>query len=155
MEWTPEERADAYLDGLMSREETRAFERDLTSVPETAKALGLALALREMIVALPPTRPPDGLEEKIARALALQAEAKPKKQKALFRRFRAALFATSWTVRGPVHALSGVPGNAQPALAGFSQVRWMLGPFGASGGAPRREVAKKPLWLRALAFVRK
>jgi anti-sigma factor RsiW len=152
MQWVPEERADAYLDGLMSRDEARAFERDLASLPETAKALSVALVLREMLEALPPTRPPDGLEEKIARALALQAEAKPKQPKALFRRFRAALSATSWTVRGPVHALGGVPRNAQPMLAGLSQMRWMLGPLGAAGGEPQRVAAKKPMWRRALAL---
>lgn len=154
MEWTPEDRADAYLDGLMSREEARAFERDLASAPETARALGVALALREMIGALPPALPPDGLEERIAHALALHAEMRPKAPTApLFRRFRSTLSATAWTLRGPAHALKGVPGNAQPVLAGLSQMRWILGPLGARGAETRGEAEKTPLWRRALALV--
>jgi hypothetical protein len=48
--------------------------------------------------------------------------------------------------------LGGVPRNAQPMLAGLSQMRWMLGPLGAAGGEPQRVAAKKPMWRRALAL---
>jgi anti-sigma factor RsiW len=154
MDWNREERADAYLDGLMSTEQARAFERELASAPEAARALGVSLALREMIASMPPAQPPDGLEQRIARALALSSEGAPARPKALFRRVRSALSGTSWTVRGPASALGGVPGNMQPVLSGLSNLRWMLGPLGA-GAEPKREAPKKPAWRRALSLFRK
>ena len=150
MDWSPEEAADAYLDGLMSSAQARAFERELAAAPRAAEALRAALALREMIASLPPARAPEGLEERIAGALQLSPSARAKRPKVLFGRLRSALAGTSWTVRGPAHLLGGVPEGVQPVLAGLSQMRWALGPL-AAGGEARREAPKRPAWRRALS----
>jgi len=150
MEWTPDDRADAYLDGSLSRDEARAFERDLAEKPEVARALNSALVLREMLQSMPPTSPPEGLEERIAGALALVGESSDREASALLPRVRAALSGFSWSVRGPAMALGSL-GNAEPVAAGLTQARWILGPL----GAPREAKPKppsKPIWQRALAY---
>ena len=158
MEPSLEERIDAYLDGLLSREEARAVERDLAEKPEAARALTAALALREMLLSLPPTQSPKGLEQRIFEALPLRAAPVEPKEKesgtSLFPRVRAALSGATWGLRGPAILLSGASLsnlNEQPAITGMSQVRWALGPLGAPRPA-RVEPPKRPLWQRAIAY---
>ncbi len=145
-----EERADAYLDGDLARDEALAFERDLALRPEVAEALAAALALRELLVSLPPVAPPPGLADRIARMLPLRrraparASAEPAPSPV-----RAALAGLAWTFRGPTVAALGTAGPAMTASAGMAQVRWALGPFGApSQPAPPRP--RRPLWRRLL-----
>jgi anti-sigma factor RsiW len=152
MNWTLEERADAYLDGSLSREEALAFERELAEKREAALALGAALALRELLRAMPPLRPPEGLEERIAASLPLRIPPKARQGRAPLASVRAALAGASWTVRGPAAALGGTFEGARPAAAGVSQLRWMLGPLAVGGAEARRETARRPLWKRALGL---
>jgi anti-sigma factor RsiW len=58
VERDPGERAEAYLDGALSPEETLAFERELAEWPEAGRALAEALALRDLLRAMPPLAPP-------------------------------------------------------------------------------------------------
>ncbi len=147
-----EERADAYLDGSMSSEEAVAFERELAEKREAALALGAALALREMLKELPPLRPPQGLEDRIAASLPLRAAPGAGPRRSPLGALRAALAGASWTVRGPAVALGGTLGGARPAAEGLSQVRWMLGPLATGAGETRPEAARRPIWKRALAL---
>ena len=144
-----EELADAYLDGDLARDEALAFERDLALRPEVAEALAAALALRELLVSLPPVAPPAGLADRIARALPLRrrapgrAAAEPPPSP-----LRAALAGMAWTFRGTTVAALGTAGPAISASMGMAQVRWALGPLGApSEPAPR---PPRPLWRRLL-----
>ena len=150
MESSPEDRADSYIDGSLSRDEARAFERDLAEKPEVARALHSALMLRELLRSIPPTSPPEGLEEKISGALALGGEAASQHEQRLLPRARAALAGLSWSVRGPAMAFGSL-GSAEPVAGGLSQARWILGPL----GAPREAKPKppsRPMWRRALAL---
>jgi anti-sigma factor RsiW len=148
MERDPGERAEAYLDGALSPEETLAFERDLAERPEAGRALAGALALRELLRAMPPLAPPPGLEERVAALLLSSLE--PPRQETRARSspgaIRSALAGAIWAVRGPAGALGG----AAPAAAGIAQVRWTLGPLARGGAARSPARAPRPLWKRAL-----
>jgi anti-sigma factor RsiW len=143
-----EERADAYLDGDLGREEALAFERDLAVRPEVADALAAALALRELLGSLPPLAPPAGLTDRIARALPLGRRASPPTPAGDRSPVRAALAGLAWTFRGTTVAAMGAAAPALSASTGMAQVRWALGPLGAtSEPAPR---PPRPLWRRLL-----
>jgi anti-sigma factor RsiW len=147
---TLEELADAYLDGDLSREEAMAFERDLAVRPETAAALSSALALRELLAGLPPLAPPKGLTDRIAGALPLRRETAKRAAGAPegHSAAGAALAGVSWLFRLPAMAAMGAAATATSTGSGISQVRWALGPLGASQApAPR---PKRPLWRRVL-----
>jgi len=151
MQRSPEERIDAYLEGTLSRQEVDQFERDLAEKPDLARALSEELLLREVLHAMPPLEPPDGLEDRIALALGAVVAEEQKKENELLPRLRSALGVASWSVRGPAVAFGGV-GNvgdmARPAVSGLSQMRWVLGPLAA-----REKPAPpppKPLWGRVL-----
>jgi hypothetical protein len=149
--WTPEQRADAYLEGALSPEEALAFERDLAERPEVAEALAAALALSQLLEAMPPVHPPPGLEERIAAALPLGRPA-PDAPPSSLPTVRAALGGVSWFLRGPAAAVQGGMDGTRPAAAGLSQARWMLGPLAVRrGGEPAP--ARRPLWSRALGAV--
>ncbi len=150
VEMTPDERADAYLDGLLAREEALTFERDLAEKPEVAGALGSALMLREILKALPPARPPAGLEDRIAASLPLRRPAASPAAEARPSNVRAAIAGAIWGVRGP----AAVFGGSGSVTAGLSQVRWALGPLAAGRSQPRRKTARRPLWQRALGLGR-
>ncbi len=147
-------RCDAYLDGDLPRDEALAFERDLAVRPELAEALASALALRELLAALPPLAPPPGLSARIARALPLRRERKEKAAAAGEPSPAGAVLAgISWLYRVPAMAAQGVAGSAATAGAGLSQVRWALGPLGAQvpGFEPEpRPRPRRPLWRRLL-----
>ena len=144
-----EERAEAYLDGELTRDESAAFEQDLALRPEVAEALAAALALRELLVSLPPVAPPAGLADRIARALPLRRRAPGTR-----RRRAPSLAAARRPGRDgldlPRHRRGGA-GHGRPGhlrLMGMAQVRWALGPLGApSEPAPR---PPRPLWRRLL-----
>jgi len=140
-----EERADAYLDGDLERDEAMAFERDLALRPEVADALAAALALRELLGSV---APPAGLTDRIARALPLGRRASPRAVPGDSSPVRAALGGLAWTFRGTTVAAMGAAGPALSASTGMAQVRWALGPLGAtSEPAPRPQ---RPLWRRLL-----
>lgn len=148
-----EQHADAYLDGDLSRDEALAFERDLAVRPEVAEALSAALALRELLVALPPVAPPAGLTDRIARALPLGRRRVGRAGRAAAEEpspspLRAVLAAFSWTYRGTTVAAIGTAAPALPASAGMAQVRWALGPLGVAPEPPPRP--PRPLWRRLL-----
>lgn len=133
---TPEERADAYLDGDLPRGEALAFERDLIRDPSVAEALAAALALREVLGTLPPLAPPPGLTDRIARRLPLaRAPASREDAGRTPSPALAVLHGLGWTLRGTALAAFGT-----------TQVRWSLGPL----GAPAEPVRRPALWRRLL-----
>jgi anti-sigma factor RsiW len=144
-----EERADAYLDGDLTRDDALAFEHDLVARPEAAEALAASLALRDLLLTLPPVAPPVGLADRLARALPLargrrartptDPDASP---------LQAVLAGLAWTLRGTAVAAVGAAAPALPASAGMAQVRWALGPLGAASEKPPRP--PRPLWRRLL-----
>lgn len=150
-----DERAEAYLDGELSREAAAAFERDLAAEPEVADALGAALVLRDLLGRMPPLRPPPGLEQRILGALRLgrggelaeppsaDQGARPSAVPPL----RAALSGAGWLFRPSVAVMHAGMESARPIAAGLTQLRWFLGPL-----APGRAEAEpsRPLWRRAL-----
>lgn len=147
---TLEDLADAYLDGDLSRDEALSFERDLAVRPEVAAALSSALALRELFAALPPLKPPAGLTARITRLLPLRHERQEKRPSgAEPSAAGAALAGVSWLYRMPALAAQGAAASAMTAGAGLSQVRWALGPLGASP-APPEPKPSRPLWRRIL-----
>jgi len=145
---TLEERADAYLDGDLGREEALGFERDLALRPEVATALAAALALRELLGSLPPVDPPAGLTDRIARALPLGRRASPRVVPGDASPVQAALAGLAWTFRGTTVAAMGAAAPALSASAGMAQVRWALGPLGAVPEPTPRP--RRPLWRRVL-----
>ncbi len=145
---TLEERADAYLDGDLSRDDALAFERELAVRPEVAAALASALALRELLLSLPPLAPPAGLAQRITRALPLgRASRQETAAEPALSPVRAVLGAFGWTFRATAAATMGAVATAGSVSGGLNQVRWALGPLGASDPAPR---ARRPLWRRLL-----
>jgi anti-sigma factor RsiW len=143
------ELADRYLDGDLSRDEALAFERDLAARPELAEALSAALALRELLVVLPPVAPPAGLAARIADALPLRKErrARGAEDEREGSPVQAVLSAFTWGLRGPAVAAMGAAAPAASATNGVSALRWALGPLGAPGEpAPPRP--RRPLWRR-------
>lgn len=153
---TLEERADAYLDGDLARDEALAFERDLAVRPELAAALASALALRELLGALPPVAPPPRLAARIAAALRPQLRgARPDDEGAeregSASAARAVLAGLSWTLRVPAFAARGAVATASSATHGMAKVRWALGPL----GAPAEPAPRRPLWRRVLLGRRK
>jgi anti-sigma factor RsiW len=154
---TLEELADAYLDGDLPREEALAFERDLAQRPELGQALASALALRELLVGLPPLAPPAGLAARIAGALPLSRERaarQPRDAEPSASAARAALSSLSWALRGPMVAAMGVAAPAASASSGVSQVRWVLGPLGVQP-EPEPRPPPRALWKRVLFGRRK
>jgi anti-sigma factor RsiW len=156
VEWTVDARADSYLDGSLLPDEVIAFEHELAEKPEVASALRSAIALRQLLRALPPVEPPAGLEERIAASLFLNTRAESQIGRALLPRARAALAGASWLIRWPAATLSSQREGARAATSGLAQCRWMLGPLSTVRGAPRRArtPAPTPIWKRALAFAR-
>jgi len=143
------ERAQAYLDGDLSPEESLAFERELAERPEASRALAEALALGSLLRAMPPQAPPPGLEERVA-ALLLSSPEGPRQEarpRGWLGAIRSALAGAAWAVRGPAGALGG----AGPAASGIAQVRWALGPLAGPGVA---RPPARPLWKRALGVGR-
>jgi hypothetical protein len=147
-----DERAEAYLEGELSRDEAAAFERDLASRPEVALALGAAVVLRDLLGRLPPIGPPPGLEQRIVEALRLgrrddPAAARRAKRAGPVPSARAALSGASWLVRPPVTVMQVGMGGARPLAAGLGQLRWVLGPLAARRldpePAPRRRVWRR------------
>ena len=144
---TLEELAEAYLDGDLPPGEALAFERDLASRPGAAAALSAALALRDLLVSLPPLAPPPGLAQRIAGSLPLQTPGKASEAVGPSP-LRAALGGLGWAFRGTILATLGTAAPAASASAGMAQLRWALGPLGAPAEPVPR--ARRPLWRRAL-----
>jgi anti-sigma factor RsiW len=148
---TMDERADAYLDGDLPRDEALAFERDLARRPEVAEALAAALALRELLGSLPPLAPPAGLAGRIAGALPLAHGARKRVPGVRpSSPARAVLSGLGFTFRGTAVAALGLAAPAASASSGLAQVRWVLGPFGAPS-APSEPEPRRPLWRRLLS----
>lgn len=150
-----EERAEAYLDGELTRDESAAFEQDLADRSETAAALGLAILLRDLLGRLPPLQPPVGLEERIVAALPLvrraervDARAAGEARSPSTSSIRAALTGASWLFRPSAAAMQGGIDGARPIAAGLGQVRWLLGPLAVRRLEP--EAAPRPVWRRVL-----
>ncbi|MBI5548634.1 MAG: hypothetical protein HY901_32535 [Deltaproteobacteria bacterium] len=138
-----EDLAHAYLEGDLSHDEARAFERDLATRPELSQALARTIALRDLLQSMPPDAPPAGLEDRIAAALELQAfSAEPEALNATLAQVRAAFAGAGWAVRGPALAF-------EPATAAASQSLGRLVPPRAERGP---KPPGKPLWRRALAL---
>lgn len=152
-----EERAEAYLEGELSREEVAAFERDLAERAEVADALGAAIVLRDLLGRMPPLQPPPGLEERIVAALPLgRLEERPAARRAersdrpsAVSSVRAALSGASWLLRPSAAVMHGGIGSARPVAAGLGQVRWLLGPLAARRAEPE-PAPRWQAWRRAI-----
>jgi anti-sigma factor RsiW len=150
-----DERAEAYLDGELSREEAEAFERDLAAHPEAADALGAAVVLRDLLGRMPPLEPPPGLEQRILGALRLgragdaaePRRADPDARPSSVPPFRAALSGAGWLFRPSAAVVQAGMESARPIAAGLTQVRWLLGPLAPARAEPE---PPRPLWRRAL-----
>lgn len=157
-----DERAEAYLEGELSRDEAAAFERDLAGRQEVADALGAAIVLRDLLARLPPPQPPSGLERRIVDALRLgRRDEQPTADRAgridrpsAATSLRAALRGASWLFRPPAAVLHVGIWGARPLVAALAQVRWALGPLAAR--SPERETApRRPAWRRAIGALGK
>jgi len=138
-----EDLAFAYLEGELSHQEARLFERDLAVCPGLSQALAKAVALRDLLQSLPPDAPPPSLEERIAAALKLEVgEAEAKAPNAALAQLRAALAGAGWGIRGPTLAL-------EPATAAMSRT---LGRFVPARSKGVESPPSEPLWRRALAL---
>jgi hypothetical protein len=157
------EKADAYLDGALPREEAFAFERELARSSDAVKALSEELAFRDLLRNLPPLQPPEELEERIwYQVFHSQAfhsrrlrSSKSSGEQSPAPRWRAALSGASWSLRGPAIALAAPLEGARPMASGLSQLQWMLGPLGVRRAGKIQASESKPLWRRALAWVRR
>jgi hypothetical protein len=174
---TVDERIQAYLDGVLSVEETARFERDLAN-PEVARLFGEELFLRELMRDLGP-EVPAGLAERITAQLPLAHHERPSRlgrvravltgadlvarsRQALggvtdvdwVVNSRAALEGAGWMVRGPSIAFTGGPGmvGGREALSG---VRAALGPLAPAPRPAAPPKKRKPLWRRAIGWMRR
>jgi hypothetical protein len=153
---TLDERIEDYLNGQLSDEETRHFERDLLK-NEVATAFREALIVREMLSGLPPDEPPQGLIERIEDSLNLNSSVSSEKRKAKRSSSLGQIVkGLQWGLRWPGYTLAGISGSSLPlknSLSGMDTVGYSLGPL----NAPVRErmnaisLPKKPLWKIALS----
>jgi hypothetical protein len=100
---------DRFLEGELALEPATELQEQLAS-PELAKALSQELFLREFLATLPPDAPPDGLVERLQRALPA-ASAEPvqpaTRARSLWEASSAGLLAGArWAVAGPSMAVS-------------------------------------------------
>lgn len=144
-----QQRIEAYLDGALDPEQTAAFEHELVK-PRVARALEQALARRGDILSRdsgdgPPAPSETALIErgddtaavkasgprvKASRPRVKAAAAKatsPARRQQSPSALQAALYGTSWIVRGPAMALTA-PGS-RAALSGLASARFALGPL--------------------------
>ena len=154
MSQTEQDRAEDYLDGLLSARFAAEFERDLLE-PEAAAALNEALLLRELLANLPPVTPPPGLVGRIERAMALQplpsdyrSANKPRSSLGQI------LNGLSWGLRWPGYALAAVsPGSMAMKDTGLNTVTVTLGPLETpmQRGLSKLGAVQKSLWKKAAA----
>ena len=123
-----DDRAEAYLDGELSQEQSEAFERDLTR-SEVAEAFGHALMIRELLQNAPPDEAPIGLVDRIEQAVLGDLNAGPADDRADSASGARAVFdALAWTVRGPSMALNA-SSTGGAAVSGMGTARFALGPL--------------------------
>ena len=135
------ERVDAYLEGRLSLEETRAVEALLVD-PEVAAVLAEQLAIRALLSELPGDAAPADLADRVIEALGMEAAA-PIQERRPASSSGAMIGGLRLALTGP-----GSPRGGRAALSGLSTLRYALGPL-ASERAP-----KPPLWRRALGLGR-
>jgi hypothetical protein len=112
-----EYRVERYLRGELSPSETIVFERELVE-PELGGAFREILLIRELLRSAPPHDVPEGLNDRIARAIEIEmagdVRAAHAEESGLARRTRIAREGFAWIYRGPSLALAG------PLAGGFS-----------------------------------
>ena len=158
------ERVEAYLSGRLGLEETARLEAELLQGGEVSRLLSEELMLRELLGSMPPDEAPDGLTERIERAMPLgQAPPDLSRQqprgrtRSVLGQIGLALGGASWSVRGPAMALGPAGNNTggRAVMEGMGTARYALGPL--AGDLERRLAAapkkKKPLWRRAAGLM--
>jgi hypothetical protein len=154
---TLDEQIEEYLNGQLSDEETRHFEKNLFK-KEVAGAFSETLMIRELLSSLPADEPPPGLIERIEDSLNLGSsppteEAKPKRPSS---RWGQAVNGFKWGLRWPGYALAGMSNSSiklKSSLSGMDTIGYSLGPL----NQPLRDrintfsLPKKPLWKIALS----
>ncbi len=123
-----EQRIEAYLDGHLGIDEADALERSLSD-PETARAFGQALMLRELLRDLPPESPPHGLVDKIQRAMALR-QVDEQSASGFNNDISSMLQALGWMFWGPAQSLTGLgtlSHSARASLSGVSSIGRTVG----------------------------
>jgi hypothetical protein len=127
-----QDRIDAYLNGLLSEEETNRFEQDLLK-EDIAAEFREALLMRELLHDLPPDSPPTGLIERIEASLALDSATARReiksKQSSSFGRI---INAFGWGLRWPGYALAGMSGGSgvlKDSFSSINMVGYSLGPL--------------------------
>jgi hypothetical protein len=151
------ERAEDYLNGRLSDEETRRFEEDLLRKKEVAAVFRESLIMRELLTGLPPDEPPPGLIERIEDSLGLDSrpsagEREPKRSSRLgqvFNGFR-------WGLRWPGYAWTGISESAmtmKDSFSGIGTVSYSLGPLQepVRNRMDSIRLPEKPLWKIALS----
>lgn len=140
-----EQRLHDYLDGLLGPAETRETERMLAQ-PEVSQMLAEAIVLRELLTEAPIAGPPEGLADRIADRMGLDAEpptaAEPPTDRAPSPA-RGAIAGASWAVKG--HR-SG-PG-ASGAWAGVGTMGYTLGPLAPQARRQHKPRPTTPIWWR-------
>jgi hypothetical protein len=126
-----DERIEAYLEGLLSTEESDLFERELVE-PEVAEAFAEALMLRELLRTVPPEQPPDALVARLETSVfsQLQGLLEERSEPKTVSRLRTALNGVAWTWRGPGLAMPVTGGGSDSVKSGLSTLRYALGPYG-------------------------
>ncbi len=147
------DRIEDYLDGLLNDAETRRFEQDLLK-EEVAAQLGEALALRELLGALPPDEPPPELVRRIESSLLGAASGGPVEETPPVKRWGrlAGAFKTAFGWPGyAVMGLAGGSGALKGSVGGLQTMGYALGPLKAPGQKGMRAIRRplKPLWKTA------
>ncbi len=151
----PAERIERYLDGALSRKEAIAFEKDLLE-PAVAQAFREALLIRELLQNAPPHAAPEGLAERIAQDLNVEARQEERiSGSERFRTVRLIAKGASWIYEGPAMAAAGLPGtywNMQGTPSDSSPAHYSRGPLGNWFSKRRSGSGEKgpSLWKRLL-----
>lgn len=142
---TLQEYVEDYLNGQLSDEENRQFEKDLFHT-EVAAVFREALIMRELLTNLPLDEPPSGLVKRIETSLGLDSspptgEEKQKGASSLGQ----IISGFRWALRWPGYALGGI--------SGMKTMGYSLGPLKepVSERIDSIRLPKKPLWKIALS----
>jgi len=156
MTQTLDEQIEDYLNGQLSGEETKRFEKKLLN-KKIAAAFNEALIIRELLSSLPSDEPPPGMIERIEASLDLSSspptrQAKPKK----FSRLSHVFNGFRWGLRWPGYALTGISSSSsklKSSFSGIDTIGYSLGPLNepVRNRASNFRLSTKPLWKIALS----
>jgi anti-sigma factor RsiW len=149
MDMTLDMRIEAYLDGTLSPEETRAFEAELAA-PAVSRAFSEALLIRTLFRS--PVELPEGLVDRVAQAIGAAAAEETGAPEARQGTVRAVLGSLEWIVRGPAMAVPPRSGTGSATLSGLRTIRFALAPVNLLFAGKEKSEQQSPLkrWGRVL-----